>query len=283
MPPWIRPVLTLWVFRAGAGLVVSYPAARTLSSFGPASPEGDALLFAAGGLHLMEALRLGGRALGAAVESASAVGLLVAFVGLLPLAAALAMLASPHAGARAAASRAVETWPALVLLGGGSVLAQAAVAALSSAALSKASDVVGALTNERNADLLLLATGAAAALVVLAIGLLQDLARAAMVRDRLGASDAVVAGLRALLARPAAVAGAWLGPSALGGVVVLGGAWAVSAVDVSRPSGARVAAVLVLHQAAALALAGLRVRWLTRSLALVPRAEPGGTTAPDEP
>lgn len=270
-----RPVLTLWAFRVGAGLVVSYPAARTLSAFSP-SPDGDALLFAPGGLHLMEALRLGWRPLGAAAESTSAVGLGLAFAGLFPLAASLALLAHPRATVPEAAARAAEALPGLLLLGGATVLAQGAVAVFSSMALSQLSYSLGSLANEKTADLLVLLAGLVVLSVVLTLGLVQDLARAAIVHHRMRPVGAAIVGLRALVARPGAVARGWLGPAGLGVALVGATAWAVGAIDVSRPGAGRIAAALALHQATVLVLAGLRVRWLSRTLILVAGLAPGG-------
>src|SRR5262245_56353051 len=113
MRPEVRPILRasvlLYGYRLIASSVVAYPAVRALASFGAAmNPDGDLSLFEAGGYHLLESLRLGGPALGAAAESGLFVTAVVAVVGLLPLAASLALLSGGHERPSALARRAVE-------------------------------------------------------------------------------------------------------------------------------------------------------------------------------
>src|SRR4051794_1301144 len=92
-----KPALLLYAFRAAAALLIAYPVARVAQGSAPiAYPEGDAALFSPGGLELLEMLRLGGRPLAAAVQSGLLVGLVLAVLGLFPLAAALKWILTPH-------------------------------------------------------------------------------------------------------------------------------------------------------------------------------------------
>jgi hypothetical protein len=279
---FVRPVAVLWAFRVAAGAAVAYPAVRALGTLGPStSPDGDRILFAPGGLHLVEAIRLGGKAIGASVESASVVAVLLSMVALLPLAVALGALIEPAAGLPGLIGRALARLPVLLVLGGATVLVQALVSLGTSLVVSDLSDALGSLTSELRADLWLTGVVAAGWALVLTVGIVQDLGRAAIMRHGCGLGSALTTAIEVLAGRPLSVLRGWGGPAAGAGLVIATAAWGTGAIDVSRAGGGRVAAVLLLHQIATLTLAALRVRWLGTALGLVGTAR--SATHPELP
>jgi hypothetical protein len=104
-----------------------------------------------------------------------------------------------------------------------------------------------------------------------AISVAEDVVRAALVKhDGAPLLRACGVARRAILAAPVRVVTAAAGPLFAGAALVVVGAWLTGVIDVSRPGALRVAGVFMVHQAVALALAALRVRWLGSALALVP-------------
>jgi hypothetical protein len=121
---------------------------------------------------------------------------------------------------------------------------------------------------------------------VVALGLVHDLARAAVIRMKLPALPAAILALDTFKRRARAVAVAWGGPAALGAALMLAAMWVTAALDVSRPGGGRAAAVMGLHQGVVLGLVLLRLVWFERALALLPlppRAEEQLTDEPGPP
>jgi len=271
-----RAALVLFLFRSVCGLLLAYPVARTLGAFVPSTyPVSDALLFAPGGVYLVEALRLGGRAVQASVEGSGLGFVVVAIVATFPFAVALSALVHPSRSLPSLVKRGAESTPALLALGGAAALAQAVGLAAIAGAVNGVSGAFDSVTDERHADLLVAAFALLACLPLLALGLAHDLARAAVVRHGVRSTHAAAMAFRKLRAATNAVFTAWLAPAVASGALVLLAAWVAGMLDVSRPGAARVWAVAALHQATVLGLVLLRLWWLERALALVdPPAPP---------
>lgn len=272
----VRPLLRAWVvvyaYRVVASSIVAYPMARALASFGATMhSEGDRGLFEPGGFALLEALRLGGPALGAAAESGALIGGFVAVLGLVPLAACLTALVRPDDGHGDIAKRSVELFPVFLKLGASTLCIQGAVCAVAAAAAPLLSGLAGVIANEQARDLLVALVLLPAVAVVVGLGIWEDFARAAAVFGARRVFDAAGRGWTALLERPAAALGVYLATAAAGWATVALSAAIVGIIDVSRPGSWRVAGAFATHQAALLVLAALRVLWL-----LVGPLRPGG-------
>jgi hypothetical protein len=267
----------LYAYRLVGAFVLAYPAARTLGAFGPmASPEADQALFEPGGYHLLEALRLAGHAVPASVESAAVLLSAVGILGLVPLALAQASLAAPGGTPADWGARAAAVLPRLLVLGGGTMLARAGLVIGGLVAVGAASTLGEGARDERVPVALGAAVLAPLLSLWLLLGIVQDLARASVVRLDATVGDGLSRALTTLRERPAAVLGAYALLTLAGGSAVGLAAWAAGALDVSRPGSARVWGAFAAHQSAVLALVVLRVAWLGRALALVsqPREEP---------
>ncbi len=126
-------------------------------------------------------------------------------------------------------------------------------------------------TAPRGADL----WGAGAGLVglglVVTVGVIADLARAAIVRRGARALEAIGIGISTVMSRPLATLSSWATPGAWSLVLVLAAAWLSGRLDVSHGGAGRVLAVAVVHQVVLVALVVLRGTWLDRALALTDR------------
>ncbi len=264
-------VALLWAARLLASLLVAWPIAGVFGALGAGrGAERDAVLFEPGALFLLEALRLGDRALLAALQSAAFSWAVFALLLLVPMAALLVALA--HEGRLelgAWLGTALHHVPRFLLLAGITLLGQALLVVVFALAYGGIQRLWIGRASERSADLLSVAWFGLAAAGVLLFSVLQDLARAASVTRQERASDNLVHAVGVLRARPGRVLGTWLVVSFVGIAVVALAAWAVDATHVERPETWRVVTVALTHQLAALALAALRAAWLAFSLRAV--------------
>ncbi|WP_437727278.1 hypothetical protein [Sorangium sp. So ce861] len=264
-------------YRALASLVVAAPLSVLAAQVVGDHPRGDAILFDPGGLMLSELVRLGAPAAGALAAQLGAGALLAAALGLVPLAVLLAALSQAGPlSAQAVVGRAARALGPLALLWGVALAAQVTAAAL---VLLPGTSLCAALFSvPRSRDLAAAAVAAVALAHVAAIGLLHDLARAALVAEQRGFYTAVARGLDALRAAPLAAAWACASRGALAAVAMAGGAWGVHLAGAG--TGPRVAAAFAAQLAALAAAAYLRASWLAAALRLVDRAAPAQELAP---
>jgi len=239
-------------------------------------PEGDRSLFEAGGFRLLESLRLGRPSLAAAAESGMLIGGFVAVLGLLPLAASLAVLEDPKNRRGEVAKRAVELFPTFLKLGATTLFFQGVIIAVAAAVAPTLSGFAGVIRNEQARDVVALAALLPAGAAVVGLGVWQDFARAAAVLGETRAIDAAGAGWAALARRPATALFSYGATIALGWATVAISAAAVGFMDVSRPGAVRLVATFALHQATLFVVAGLRVLWLGVGLSRVRGGGPGG-------
>lgn len=276
VPVTLRALMILCLYRAAAATIVGYPIARTLGSLGPtALPDGDVSLFAPSGMQLLEALRFGARAIPASVESGSIVAIVLATVGLFPLAVALTALENPRATRGQLSSAAADRLPSFLFLSGATLLSQAVLAMTTALVVTGVSGLTDSFRNERTADLVPLLLGVIGLLAVLAVGVVQDVARAAVIRHGVRGIDSIRIAGTTLVATPRAVFGAFAGPMVATAFVVAAAAALTSACDVSRPGAWRIASVALVHQLAVVAIVALRLRALGAALTLV---DPHGST-----
>jgi hypothetical protein len=287
-------VLFVWALQLLAAALIAAPVAGAFAGTGVAAhPHGDRVLFEPGGVLLIESLRLGAGALLGALRASLLELVVLAVAGIVPLAALLLALATRERlriGAWLGA--AVAHFPAFVLIGGASWLVRAVLVVLSLLAWGALDDGLGSALGERGADLAGLGGLLFAAILLAAVGITADLARAASVRERARALPAIAAGLRSFVSRPLAAAVSWLIPAVWSVAIVAAAALAVGALRLELSGSWRVAAALFAHQAAVLALVALRALWLSKALELVASATPSrlwsddrsaGSDAPGDP
>lgn len=275
--PVLRASLVLYAYRVVASTIVAYPMARALAAFGATThPDGDRVLFEPGGFRLVEALRLGSASLGAAVQSGALVGIVTTVIGLVPLAAALTILADPRRSPGDVAKRAVEVFPVFLKLGAATVFVQAVVCGGAAAVAPTLSGFAGVMVNEQARDIAVSIALLPAVAAVVGLGVWEDLARAAATMGEHRAIDAARYGWAALLRHRARALRFCLATTVAGCAAVAISAAAVGLIDVSRPGAIRVLGVALAHQATLFAIAGLRATWLGVGLSTVATGSPGG-------
>jgi hypothetical protein len=263
-------ILGLWAWQAALALVVSGPAAALARAAYGSDPRGDAALWAPGGHALLDFLSRNEPAL-RAVAAAGATALTAAVVaGLVPVAALLAAIASvapgdPRPGLPTLARQALRAFPAflflLAIVGGASAAAIGAGAFAGDVVAAWGHDALG----EARSEAIGIAVTGAFLVAAAALGLLHDLARAAVVR--FGTSGVRALGLAAAALRraPRAVAWAWVWRCGAGAAVVLAIAPAAERLG-GRSGWGALLALAALHQAVVLARVALRASWLAACL-----------------
>jgi hypothetical protein len=250
--------------------IIAYPLSQAVEAHGIAQfPGGDAVLFEPGGARLIELLRIGRSALTASVESAVVLGIVVALVNLLPLAAVMVRLDNASLGFGACWSRALSHAPPFVLLFGLSLLAQAILLFIALSFAASGLEALRLLVGPRGADFSIIAGGTLTLGLVAAVGVLQDLARAHVVSREERAFSALRPAAATLLRHPVRVLLGWAGPALISLIVVAAAAWAVGALEVEQDSAWRLLAVFAVHQCAAFVMVLSRLAWLERALALM--------------
>jgi hypothetical protein len=269
-------ILILWALRLTGAVLLALPFVHAIEATGVGRfPEGDALLFEAGGMMLVETLRLADNGLRSAFDDMVFIALIVLFANLVLLAALLVALAS-NGRLRLAPwiLRTAEHVPNFTWLSGLTLLAQGGVLCAFALLYSMFLAPFGQQTNERTADLVTGASSAVAVLAILSVGIFQDLARVALVRHREGIGAALRAALRTYASSFWSVTIGWLNPTLWSAAVILVTALLVERIPLERPGLRSVLVVLALHQLAALLLVFFRAMWLSRALQLVSRVRP---------
>jgi hypothetical protein len=260
-------VCAVWAVRLLFGWMLGAPLASALIAGGiDQFPSGDALLFEPGGVYLIEAFRTGLPQLVALTRTALPMAGVLAAFGLFPLSVLLVALA--HDGRfqlRPFIGRAAAHLPELGLLFGSTLLAQAVV--LMGALIGWASLIEPLRSGlpEPQADLLAVLVLLVGLLVAAGIGLVQDVARAAIVRHDLGTFEGVRLALNALARHPRPLLLARLITFTWGITAVTLAAVLVGLLRVEVSSG-RALLALLLHQLTVLALVSLRAWWLAQAL-----------------
>jgi len=265
----------VWAWQTAFALVAAYPAAALVGAAYGNDPRGDSPLGASGALALLDFLRMNVHGVGAAAGGTALVTIAAVLAGLLPLGALMTTMAhATHGGHPIGASRAIGgaigSGRALagLLLGVGAAEALAVVAAVILGAVAEGS--VHAWLGEARAQMLAIAIGTVALVPACAIGVVHDLARAAVVRLRLGTLSAWIAGYRSFRAAPIGLAWswAWRALASVAPVAVV----ALLADRLSWRGGLALATLAVLHQAVLLTRVALRASWLAKALRTVDRS-----------
>jgi hypothetical protein len=256
-------VALLWAYRALAGLLVALPAVVALGGVTSQYPRGQAELFDAGGVMLLETLRLGRRAIMPVFVAGGSVAIVAVILGLFPLAAVIAGLGREgRLGAAFLAGRAAAHAGTIALLFGLGVLAEGVVAVLASLLLGR---LAGALhLAAPGDDLAAVAAFLLALLAAAVIGVIRDLAFVAAVHGDRRFYGAAVHAVSTFRRAPLRVTVAWAWRSLLGLVALGLAAWL--APSITATSGLAALAALALHQIALFAAAFARASWLAAAI-----------------
>ncbi len=267
-------ILGVWLFQALLSLAVAWPITRGIAASYADDPRGDAALFADGGYGLLEWLQAERNAV-ASITGTLAVMMAIALVlGTVPLIGLLTSLAYTTQDLRAPRAPhlvpflARSMWPMLGLLGLGG-LATFGVFALATGLAWWADDRLDDRFGEARAGQFSIAIFFVLMIFVAVIGVIHDLARAAVIRFRSGPSMALRAAFSAFWKQKLVLTWSWAW-RALVGLLLLGGAALVSARFGGRP-GVALVVLMVLHQLVVIARVALRASWLARALRAVDR------------
>lgn len=271
-----RAVLWVWGLRLLAAWIVASPLARALtSSVAAQHPRGDAILFDAGGLELVESLRLSLPVLASEIKGALLIGTALGALSLIPAAVLLAALVEETpSGLPRWLGRAVELFPRFVLSFGARLFCQGAILAAGAIALVRVHRRLASSWSEQSAAFTAAGLGLLVLAAAAALGILEDLVRAETVRgEALG--RALRRGAQLLCARWVTLTASWLLMAACSLLLALVAAPLVGVLDVSRPGAWRLVGVTLVHQGVALGLVIARSLWLSLVVELgsAPRAE----------
>jgi hypothetical protein len=268
--PWA--VVALWAWEAALALLVAVPVANLVADTVGNGPAGDRTLWEPGGLVLLEALQRHAPALDAVTAMAAGVLLLAAVAGLVPAASTLTVLAyatreGRPPGAVPTLTEGARLFPPMALLFAFATVTQALVLGFGAAAGSVLEawthDSLGEARAQQVQGLVLLLALAAVSVV----GVAHDLARAALVRFKVGGGRALMLGVRTLRLFPVPLWWSWAWRAASSMAPVFVAAWVTTRLG-GRP-GRALFVVFALHQLVVAARVALRTSWMARSLRAV--------------
>ena len=274
---WVRRcalyVLGAHLIRLTASALIAYPfaalASRTLGSW----PKGDALAFDPGGLMFAEVLRLHRPALWTIAEQSALLGIATIPIGVVLVTVVMSALASSDRRPRHVLANAVGHVKAFALLYGVYVLGVLAVGFLTYAMWQAVGVWLHKLAGARAGDIIGMLVPGGGFLVIVALTVLQDLARAAVVCRDADVLSAVVQAWKDALRRPARVFFAFTARGSAAVFLALGALHLGLLIGVS--TAARAVTVALLNQAALLLIAILRAWWLARAIGLSEESEEG--------
>ena len=265
--PWA--LVGVWGWESALSLVASAPAVALVRAAYGRHPEADAPLWAPGSLPLLGLLSRETNGVRAATTTAAIVLLLAAVIGLVPLAALMVSIStSTREGHGIGVPRTIE-WalrafrPLVVLLLVVSIAQGVGLAMAFLLGEGLQSWTIPSL-GEALAQQLAIGVGAALLLGAVALGVAQDLARAAVIRLELGAMSALTLGVRALRRAPMAIgwSWAWRALASIAPVVAV----SLVADRIGGRGGIALIALAVLHQSAILSRVTLRASWLATAM-----------------
>jgi hypothetical protein len=264
-------IAAMWGWQTALGLVVAWPAASVVARAFGGDSRGDAALWEAGGHPLLALLERHSHVIVAELTFAGIALLFAAVAGLLPMAALMVVLVERSGGCKRAAAyaaaRAVGAFPALAVLLFVAVLAQAAAAGLGYLLAKLVELFAASALSEARAGTIEVLVVVPVALVMGALAIVHDLARAAAVRFRLGAARATSLAAQALRRAPWSTVWGWSWREGASLCVVIGGSLVAGALGGRR--GLALVVLTVAHQATIAARVALRASWLAKALRTV--------------
>ncbi len=277
-----RALIGMWLWQSVLALLGSWPAAALVRGAYGRHPRGDAPLWDGGSLALLGFLSREANGTRAAVAAALVALVLGALAGLLPMGALTMSMA--HAtregraigGARAigCALSAFRPFGLLLVVVG---LAQGVIVT-GAILFGEAAEGLGhSGLGEARAQELGIGVASILGLGAVALGVVHDLARAAVVRFDVSGMRALAVGIRTARMAPVAVAWAWVWRALAAVAPVL----AVSAVAdrIGGRGGFALVGLAALHQCVVFSRVSLRASWLARALRTVRSPHPDADAA----
>ncbi len=265
--PWA--IVGVWAWQGVFALMTAWPAASLVESFYGRHPRGDAPLWEAGALPLLDLGAHVWRTRSALTTHAATLMSLAIVLGLFPAAALLASIGyttrdlhAPPLGRLVA--RAYQASRPMVLVFACTTLAQLSLALVGLKCAFVLDDLAYDRLGEAKAEQLGMMGAAIFVAAAAAAGLLQDLARAAIVRFRVGGLAAMRLAWSTFRRAPVALFWSW-GWRALASLVPLAFG-ALVAERMGGQGGLALLALAALHQVIALSRVALRASWLARAL-----------------
>ncbi len=267
-----RAILGMYAWESVLALLAAAPAMALVRAAYGRGPAGDAPLWEGGALPLLAMLTREGNGARAALSAASVVLLLAAVAGLVPLAALLETMAfSTPGGDRIGAARALDRGllafrpflRLLAIVAIGQVLAIGCGVLLGEAAQGWTERLLG----EARAQQAAIVVGGAIAALALALAVVHDLGRAAVVRREVPAVHALAIGGGALRRAPLSLGWAWGWRAAASLALLLAGGAAAGLLG--GRSGLPLVELWAAHQLVVLGRVALRASWLARALRAV--------------
>jgi hypothetical protein len=262
-------IVALWAWEAALGVVLGAAFASVASGAYGRHPDADAPLFAPGGLALLDLARHSLAARGPLLGELLVVVAVARLLGLLPSAAVFAELLyvtrERHAPRmRDALALGVRALPASFTLEILTLAVESAVVAVGVAVAAAASSSATTSFGARGGDVLV----AGLALLVLAaatvVGVVGDLARAAVVRWDAGALVAGARGVESFLARPLTLTWSYAWRGAASWVPVAIGAWLAG--RVGGRGGVALVVLAGFHQLVVAVRVAIRASWMAQAL-----------------
>jgi len=261
-------VAIVYGVHATFALALAWPIASLVADPVLGHPRGDRVLFEPGGLFLTEAIRIMRAPLESVAEGMS-FGILVGlYLGLLPLGALLHALGTEEKlSAGALATAAGRFLGSLSLLLGCSLVVGGVACALPLVIRGLLETKIRSAFGDRGGDLVGVGFHLIALGVAWLVGVVHDLARAALVARGLSALQAAQAATEALRAFPAEALGGWALRALSALLLVTIAARATTHIGVDTMP--RLTVVALMHQAVAITLVFLRADWLALAMRLV--------------
>jgi hypothetical protein len=267
-----RAVAGIWIWETVLALLVSAPAAGLARAAWRGDANGDAPLWAQGGHALVDWLRHDNHGLSALLSSAEIVLVVGVVAGLVPMAGLLVTLTyatreRKAAGLARSIAGGLRAFPSMALL---LVVAGLVQGLVVSGGLLLASAVGGwanAGMGEARAQQLAGVVGLIALALGSCVGVMHDLARAAVIRFKVKGLRALGLGVRTLRLSPASLwwSWAWRSLASLAPVLAVAGL----AGHLGGRGGLALALLFLLHQAVVAARVALRASWLARAVRAV--------------
>jgi hypothetical protein len=270
----VRPIVALWAWEALLGALLAWPFASIVRGAYGSHPREDAVLWDPGGLSLLDLLVRKLPVVGSLVAHFAGVTLVALVLSPWPSAVLLVCLGfatrdKKTPGFRRSMPLAVGAFGPFALLLVLTLVLQSSLLAAAATAAGLADQGFSPKYGEVAAEVIALAIlGAGLALVALA-GVVQDAARAAVVRFNAGAGWGLRSGLAAVGHAPLSLFWSWAWRAGASWVPVAFGA--LLAGRVGGRGGAALVALLVIHQLVIGVRVALRASWLARVMRAVDR------------
>jgi hypothetical protein len=265
-------VAAVWAWRTFVALLTSWPFASLVRAAYGSDPRGDAPLWTPGSYPLLDFFWRDAHGVAAAGHGAGLALLVGMVAGLVPMAALMVALVWPATeGGRAGFVRsmdgALRAFPRLALVAVAAELGQGLVAGAGYFLWELVEGWTHAGLGEARAQQFACVIALPFAAAALAIAVVHDLARAAVVRFRARPIEAIVLGVQTMWRSPAKIGWSWGWRwIALLACVAVGGAVADRLVG---RGGWTLAGLAMLHQGIIGAGVTLRASWLARALRCV--------------